>query len=139
MVLRACLIRHAHNGENRNRSVGIASDGLSRGPLGCRWSASAGIRVLDRNKRLISKGKHERLALANLPSGGREVRAPGLEPGFRRWQRPVITTTLRSLVMPPTEQGFKRLSAGGIGTFRAAIIPYQSGHRCDRQSHRCAS
>lgn len=45
------------------------------------------------------------------------VRAPGLEPGFRRWQRPVITTTLRSLVIPPTEQGFKRLSAGGVESF----------------------
>ena len=75
MVLRACLIRHAHTGENRYRSEGIASDWRSRGPLGCRWRASAGIRVLDRNKRLISKGKHERLALANLHRGKRSASA----------------------------------------------------------------
>ena len=29
------------------------------------------------------------------------MREPGLEPGFRRWQRPVITTTLLSLVFRP--------------------------------------
>ena len=39
------------------------------------------------------------------------VRAPGLEPGFRRWQRPVITTTLRSLGIYPTKQRYKPLSA----------------------------
>ncbi len=81
MVLRACLIRHAHTGENRNRSEGIASDWRSRGPLGCRWSASAGIRVLDRNKRLISKGKHERLALANLHQGEEKCERRDSNPG----------------------------------------------------------
>ena len=69
----------------------------------------------------------------------RGVRAPGLEPGFRRWQRPVITTTLRSLVIPPTEQGFKRLSADDVEAFLAVIIPCQSGHRRGHPDRRYAS
>ena len=69
----------------------------------------------------------------------RGVRAPGLEPGFRRWQRPVITTTLRSLVIPPTEQGFKRLSADEVETFLAVIIPCRSDHRRDHPDRRFAS
>ena len=36
------------------------------------------------------------------------VRAPGLEPGFRRWQRPVITTPLRSLGLFPIQRGINR-------------------------------
>jgi hypothetical protein len=81
MVLRACLIRHAQTGENRKRSEGIASDWRSRGPMGCRWSASAVIRVLDRNKRSISQGKHERLALVNLHQGEEECERRDSNPG----------------------------------------------------------
>lgn len=36
------------------------------------------------------------------------VRAPGLEPGFRRWQRPVITTTLRSQYSAQPRRVFDR-------------------------------
>ena len=42
----------------------------------------------------------------------RGVRAPGLEPGFRRWQRPVITTTLRSQYSAQPRRVFDRF--GGI-------------------------
>ena len=38
------------------------------------------------------------------------VRVPGFEPGFRRWQRPVITTTLHSCGIPETRIAF--LSVG---------------------------
>ena len=38
------------------------------------------------------------------------VRVPGFEPGFRRWQRPVITTTLHSCRLRETRITF--LSVG---------------------------
>ena len=38
------------------------------------------------------------------------VRVPGFEPGFRRWQRPVITTTLHSCGIGETRVAF--LSVG---------------------------
>ena len=38
------------------------------------------------------------------------VRVPGFEPGFRRWQRPVITTTLHSCKIGETRIAF--LSVG---------------------------
>ena len=38
------------------------------------------------------------------------VRVPGFEPGFRRWQRPVITTTLHSCEIRETRLTF--LSVG---------------------------
>ena len=39
------------------------------------------------------------------------VRVPGFEPGFRRWQRPVITTTLHSC-----EIGESRIAFLSVGT-----------------------
>ena len=40
------------------------------------------------------------------------VRVPGFEPGFRRWQRPVITTTLHSCEIGESRLTF--LSVGGL-------------------------
>ena len=40
------------------------------------------------------------------------VRVPGFEPGFRRWQRPVITTTLHSYEIGESRLTF--LSVGGL-------------------------
>ena len=40
------------------------------------------------------------------------VRVPGFEPGFRRWQRPVITTTLHSCEIVDSRLTF--LSVGGL-------------------------
>jgi len=42
-------------------------------------------------------------------------------------------------VIPPTEQGFKRLSAEDVETFLAAIIPCRSGRRRGLLDHRFAS
>ena len=44
------------------------------------------------------------------------VRAPGFEPGFPRWQRGVITTTLRSQRL--NEMGGLLLSIGQLGLGR---------------------
>ena len=62
------------------------------------------------------------------------VRAPGLEPGFRRWQRPVITTTLRSQYSAQPRRVFDRF--GGIIYLMKIIFLHNKSQLIPNLRHR---
>ena len=50
------------------------------------------------------------------------VRVPGFEPGFRRWQRPVITTTLHSCETVETRIAFLSVGTLSEGFYTAQYV-----------------